>query len=143
MHRLFLICTAATLFAVAATLDKMTAAGKSDREIANVSTRTAARVATRSARMANLDSTRRAAGLARVPKVASLGHERDCPGVGDKRTPAQREKAVRFEEFGRNFCHRITPGKLGLTEVGANLSHLHLGSVDVERLVSSPPPAKR
>ena len=55
----------------------------------------------------------------------------------DKRSSQQREKAARFEEFGCTACHRLTPGKLNLTEVGAKLQHLHLGCVDVEKLTSS------
>ena len=57
----------------------------------------------------------------------------------DKRSPDQRKKASRFEEFGCTTCHKITPGKMGLTDVGAKLSHMHLGCVDVEKLVASSP----
>jgi hypothetical protein len=56
---------------------------------------------------------------------------------GEKRSPQQREKAQRFEEFGCTACHKLTPGKLALTEVGAKLQHLHLGCVDIEKLTSS------
>src|SRR5579864_7692085 len=55
----------------------------------------------------------------------------------DKRTPQQRDKAKRFAEFGCTACHKLAPGALGLTQVGAKLQHLHLGCVNVERLVSS------
>ena len=55
----------------------------------------------------------------------------------DKRTPQQRDKAQRFAEFGCTSCHKVQPGKLGLTDVGAKLQHLHLGCVDVEKLVSA------
>src|SRR5215471_1164650 len=55
----------------------------------------------------------------------------------DQRTPGQRQKAVRFEEFGCTFCHQITPGKMGLTEIGAKLSHMHLGCVQVEQQLAS------
>ena len=61
----------------------------------------------------------------------------------EKRSSQQREKAKRFEEFGCTDCHRLTPGKLGLTEVGAKLQHLHLGCVDVEKLTSSQPASER
>ena len=54
----------------------------------------------------------------------------------DKRSPQQRQKAERFQEFGCTACHQLTPGKLGLTEVGAKLAHLHLGCVDVEKFVA-------
>ncbi len=55
----------------------------------------------------------------------------------ERRTAQQREKAVRFDEFGCTACHKLAPGKLGLTEVGAKLAHLHLGCVDVERLTAT------
>lgn len=54
----------------------------------------------------------------------------------DKRSSQQRDKAKRFAEFGCTDCHKLTPGKLGLTEVGAKLQHLHVGCVDIEKLTS-------
>jgi hypothetical protein len=60
----------------------------------------------------------------------------------DQRSATQRLRAQRFEEFGCTSCHKITPGKLGLTEVGAKLTHWHLGCVDVEKLVASQPGRK-
>jgi cytochrome c551/c552 len=57
----------------------------------------------------------------------------------DQRSAKQRERAQLFEEFGCTACHKITPGKLGLTEIGTKLTHLHLGCVDVEKLVASQP----
>ena len=54
-----------------------------------------------------------------------------------QRSVQQRQRAARFEEFGCTTCHKIIPGKMGLTEVGAKLTHLHLGCVDVEKLVAS------
>jgi hypothetical protein len=35
----------------------------------------------------------------------------------DQHSPQQRRIAARLDEFGCGFCHKITPGKLGLTEV--------------------------
>ena len=61
----------------------------------------------------------------------------------DKRSPQQRRKAEHFEEFGCTACHRLAPGKLGLTEEGAKLAHLHLGCVDVEKVVASGPAPQR
>jgi len=55
----------------------------------------------------------------------------------EKRSPQQHQRAERFEEFGCTACHKLTPGKLGLTVVGAKLAHLHLGCVDVEKLTST------
>ena len=57
----------------------------------------------------------------------------------DQRSATQRRRAQRFEEFGCAACHKLTPGKLALTEVGAKLAHLHLGCVDVEKMVASGP----
>ena len=54
-----------------------------------------------------------------------------------QRSPQQRQKAARFEEFGCTTCHKIVPGKMGLTDLGAKLAHLHLGCVDIEKLVAS------
>lgn len=54
-----------------------------------------------------------------------------------QRSSEQRTKAERFQEFGCTGCHQVTPGKLALTEVGAKLQHLHLGCVDVEKIVAS------
>lgn len=52
------------------------------------------------------------------------------------RTPEEKEKAVRFQEFGCTTCHQITPGKPGLTEYGAKLASLHMACTDVERILS-------
>lgn len=60
-----------------------------------------------------------------------------------QRSAQQRDKAQRFEEFGCTACHQLTPGKLSLTEVGAKLQHLHLGCVEVEKLVSDQPAPRR
>ena len=57
----------------------------------------------------------------------------------DQRSATQRRRAQRFEEFGCATCHKLTPGKMGLTEAGAKLAHLHLGCVEVEKLVASGP----
>jgi hypothetical protein len=54
-----------------------------------------------------------------------------------QRSPEQRQKAARFEDFGCTTCHKIIPGKMGLTDLGAKLTHLHLGCVDVEKLVAT------
>ena len=61
----------------------------------------------------------------------------------DQRSATQRRRAQRFEEFGCATCHKLTPGKVGLTEVGAKLAHLHLGCVDVQKVVASGPASQR
>ena len=53
-----------------------------------------------------------------------------------QRSAQQRQRAARFEEFGCTTCHKIIPGKMGLTDLGAKLTHLHLGCVDVEKQVA-------
>lgn len=55
----------------------------------------------------------------------------------EKRSPQQRQRAQRFEEFGCTACHKLVPGKLTLTEMGTKLANLHLGCVDVEKLTST------
>jgi len=57
----------------------------------------------------------------------------------DQRSATQRLRAQKFEEFGCSTCHKVSPGKLGLTEVGAKLAHLHLGCADVEKVLASGP----
>lgn len=54
----------------------------------------------------------------------------------DRRSATQRLRSQRFEEFGCATCHRVSPGKVGLTEVGEKLAHLHLGCVDVQKVVA-------
>ena len=61
----------------------------------------------------------------------------------DRRSATQRRRAQRFEEFGCATCHKVTPGKMGLTETGTKLAGLHLGCVEVEKLVASSPAAQR
>jgi cytochrome c551/c552 len=57
----------------------------------------------------------------------------------DKRSATQRQRVQRFEEFGCTACHQVAQGKVGLTEVGAKLAHLHLGCVDVEKILAAAP----
>jgi cytochrome c2 len=55
----------------------------------------------------------------------------------NQRSADQKTKAQRFDQFGCALCHQIVPGKMGLTDLGSKLSHLHLGCVDVEKQVAS------
>ena len=48
----------------------------------------------------------------------------------------EKRKAARFQGFGCTACHQITPGKLGLTEVGAKLASLHMACTDVQKILS-------
>jgi len=54
----------------------------------------------------------------------------------DQRSTTQRQRAQQFEEFGCATCHEVADGKVGLTAVGAKLAHLHLGCVDVEKVLA-------
>jgi len=60
-----------------------------------------------------------------------------------ERSPQQRLTATRFEEFGCTLCHKMASSKMGLTEVGSRLTHLHLGCVEIENLVAGKPSTKR
>ena len=123
-----------------ATLDKMKAAGKSQREIAQYVFDT---YGCKSCHVAGQDGK---LGFTAKGHEIGTGFE-GCVSMlsamnliaqvsDDQLTPDQRKKAARFEEFGCAYCHKITPGKMGLTEVGAKLSHLHLGCVEVEQQVA-------
>ena len=61
----------------------------------------------------------------------------------DKRSPTQLRRVQRFQEFGCSTCHKVSPGKMGLTETGAKLAGLHLGCVEVEKLVAGGPAPNR
>jgi hypothetical protein len=53
------------------------------------------------------------------------------------RDAGEKQKAVRFEEFGCTTCHQIVPGKLGLTAYGTKLKSLHMACTDVEKILAS------
>lgn len=61
----------------------------------------------------------------------------------DQRSATQRQRAQRFEEFGCATCHKVAPGKMQLTAVGAKLARLHLGCVEVEKLLATTPASQR
>jgi cytochrome c551/c552 len=52
------------------------------------------------------------------------------------RTSEEKEKAVKFREFGCTTCHQIVPGKLGLTSYGIKLKSFHMACTDVEKILS-------
>jgi cytochrome c551/c552 len=52
------------------------------------------------------------------------------------RSAEEKRKAARFQEFGCTTCHKIAPGKLGLTAYGAKLKSLHMACTDVEKTLS-------
>ncbi len=126
-----------------ATLDRMIAAHKSQQELAQYV------FGTHGCKKCHTMGSQGKLGFTEVGKQRAQGFE-GCISMltamtvivqvpEDKRSAKQRQRAQRFEEFGCTACHKITPGKLDLTEVGAKLTHLHLGCVDVEKLVASQP----
>jgi cytochrome c551/c552 len=54
----------------------------------------------------------------------------------ENRTAEEKRKAAHFQEFGCVACHQITPGKMGLTEVGSKLASLHMACTDAQRILS-------
>lgn len=54
----------------------------------------------------------------------------------ENRTAEEKRKAAHFQEFGCAACHQITPGRMGLTEVGSKLASLHMTCTDVQRILS-------
>jgi cytochrome c551/c552 len=60
-----------------------------------------------------------------------------------RRSGQERHKAARFQEFGCTFCHNVGTDKVGMTELGAKLSNLHLGCVDIEKQLANGPPPRR
>ena len=123
-----------------ATLDKMIAAGKSKQELAQYV------FDTHGCKTCHTVGQNAKLGFTEKGKQLTQGFEgcirmltamnviaQVAPG---QRSADQRQKAARFEEFGCTLCHKIVPGKLGLTELGTKLTSLHLGCVDVEKLVA-------
>jgi len=132
--------------ASSATLDRMVAAGKSQQELATYVFGThGCKNCHTMGQNAKLGFTERGRERAKgfegcISMLTAMNLIAQVPD--DKRSLTQRQKAARFEEFGCTTCHKITPGKLGLTEIGTKLTHLHLGCVDVEKLVASKPAAQ-
>lgn len=54
----------------------------------------------------------------------------------ENRTAEEKRKAAHFQEFGCAACHQVTPGRMGLTEVGSKLASLHMACTDVQRILS-------
>jgi hypothetical protein len=126
-----------------ATLDRMIADGKSPRELAQYV------FDTHGCKKCHTIGRDGKLGFTDLGKQRATGFEgcihlltamSEIVRVPDqKRSPQQREKVARFDEFGCTSCHKVSPGKLTLTEVGAKLQHLHLGCVEVEKLTSTSP----
>lgn len=124
-----------------ATLDQMVAAGKSQRELARYV------FDTHGCKGCHTMGHDGKLGFTALGKQKAKGFE-GCISMltamtvivqvpEAERRLEQRQKAARFEQFGCTACHKITPGKMALTELGTKLSHLHVGCVEVEKLMSS------
>jgi cytochrome c551/c552 len=130
----------------AATLDRMKTAGKSQQELAQYVFDThGCKSCHTVGQDGKLGFTERGKQIGKgfegcISMLTAMNLIAQVPDA--QRTAQQRQKAARFEAFGCTFCHKITPGKMGLTDVGAKLTHLHLGCVDVEKLVASGPGAQ-
>jgi cytochrome c551/c552 len=143
---IILLCGAAmTVLAGAqspdATLDRMIHAGKSQRELAQYL------FDTHSCKSCHAMGREGKLGLTKFGEQRAQGFQ-GCISTlkamsviakipEDQRSATQRRRVERFQEFGCATCHKLAPGKMGLTQVGAKLAHLHLGCVDVERLIAS------
>jgi cytochrome c2 len=133
--------------ASSATLDRMIAAGKSQRELAQYL------FDTHGCKDCHTIGSEGRLGFTAKGKERSQGFE-GCISTlkamsviakvpENQRSATQRQRAQRFEEFGCATCHRLTPGQMGLTAVGAKLASLHLGCVDVEKQLASKPGTRR
>lgn len=150
MNKLQIVCAGSVLVIAAmaqpkaqttsATLDKMIAAGKSKPELAQYV------FETHGCKTCHTVGQNGKLGFTQKGKQLTQGFEgciRMLTAMNviaqvseNQRSADQRQKAARFEEFGCTLCHKIVPGKLGLTDLGTKLTGLHLGCVDVEKLVA-------
>ena len=48
------------------------------------------------------------------------------------RTPDEKVKAARFQQFGCASCHQIVPGTMGLTKYAGKLKSLHLICTEIQ-----------
>ncbi|MBI3679467.1 MAG: hypothetical protein HY235_03640 [Acidobacteria bacterium] len=126
-----------------ATLDKMVADGKSPRELAEHLFDThGCKTCHTAGKDGRLGFTKKGEERAQgfegcVATLKAMTVVAKVPA--DQRSATQRQRAQRFEEFGCATCHKVAAGKVGLTPVGAKLAHLHLGCVDVEKLLAGNP----
>lgn len=130
-----------------ATLDQMITAGKSQRELAQHF------FDTQGCKKCHTIGQQGKLGFTREGQERAQGFE-GCISTlkamtiiaklpEDQRSATQRQRVERFQEFGCATCHKVSPGKVGLTDTGAKLAGLHLGCVEVEKLVATPPGSAR
>jgi hypothetical protein len=125
----------------AAVLQRMTAAGKTEQQLARYVFDThGCRSCHTAGHDGKLGYTARGKKLAQgfegcVNLLTAMTVIAQVPG--EQRSPQQAQRAANFEAWGCTECHKVAPGKLVLTEIGEKLSHLHLGCVDVEKLTAA------
>jgi len=123
-----------------ATLDKMIAAGRSPQELATYLFDTHGCKSCHTAgKDGKLGFTKKGEERAQGFQgcVATLKAMTVIAKVpANQRSVTQRQRAQQFEEFGCATCHKVADGKVGLTAVGAKLAHLHLGCVDVQKVLA-------
>jgi cytochrome c551/c552 len=124
-----------------AALDKMSAAGKSQKELAQyVFDNHGCKSCHTAGENGKLGFTARGKQLGNGFEgcIRSLTAMNVIAQVAPaQRSADQKKTAQRFDDFGCTLCHQIVPGKMGLTDLGAKLTHMHLGCVDVEKTVAS------
>jgi len=124
-----------------ATLDKMTAAGKSQKEMSQyVFDNHGCKTCHTAGENGKLGFTDKGKKLTNgfegcIRTLTAMNLIAQVPDA--QRSADQKRTAQRFDEFGCTLCHQIVPGKMGLTELGTKLTKMHLGCVDVEKSVAS------
>jgi cytochrome c2 len=53
-----------------------------------------------------------------------------------QRTSDEQRKFAHFQDYGCAVCHKVTPGKMGLTETGTKLASLHLSCPEVQSILT-------
>jgi len=125
----------------AATLDKMATAGKSQKEMAQYVFDhhgcTGCHTAGQDGKLGFTEKGKQLSGGFEgcVRSLTAMNLIAQVPA--NQRSADQKKIAQRFGEFGCTTCHQIVPGKMGLTELGSKLTHMHLGCVDVEKTVAT------
>ena len=123
------------------TLDKMSAAGKSHKEMAQyIFENHGCNGCHTAGENGKLGFTEKGKQLASgfegcIRSLTAMNLIAQVPA--SQRSADQKKTAQRFEEFGCTLCHQIVPGKMGITELGAKLTHVHLGCADVEKVLAS------
>ena len=142
---ILVLCQAVSAWAQStdATLDKMIAAGKTPRELAeHLFDAHGCKTCHTAGKDGRLGFTKKGEQRAQgfVGCISTLKAMTVVAKVpANLRSTTPRQRAQRFEEFGCATCHKVADGEVGLTPVGTKLANLHLGCVDVEKLLAGKP----